>query len=408
MRKLKYIDLFAGCGGLSDGFEQTKQYECVAAVEWAKAPCNTFISRLKNKWGHKDAAKRGMCFDIQKTDLLLNGWEGDELYGSGPGLDKLMRKYGKLDLIIGGPPCQAYSVAGRIRDKHGMHRDYRNFLFEAYVRVVKHFKPKLFVFENVPGILSAAPGGVSIVERIRTAFDEIGYEIANNMRGEALLDLKDYAVPQDRKRVVLLGINREAFDKNPKELVREFYANILPRFASKKIKTVRDAIGDMPAFYPTKMDYRQVGRKFSHEPAETVLQGHNTRYHSRRDIKIFHDLAKDIQTGRKFFTIENIKKLYTEKTGKVSSVHKYYVLRWDAPSNTIPAHLYKDGLRHIHPDPDQSRTITPREAARLQSFEDDFCFLGSMGDQYRMIGNAVPPEFARRLALAIKEFLKKS
>ena len=407
MHKLKYIDLFAGCGGLSEGFEQSGLYECIGAVEWEKAPCETLIHRLKTKWKCHDAENRVLRFDIQKTDQLLHGWDKDEAYGSGVGLNRLAHQYGQPDLIIGGPPCQAYSMAGRVRDEHGMHRDYRNFLFEAYVRVVKHFKPQLFVFENVPGILSAAPGGVSIVERIRQAFKEAGYDIVDDLRGLALLDLKDYAVPQDRKRVILIGIRRARAANNSSELLKEFYSSILPRYKGAKSRTVRSAIADLPAFYPAQKDYRDGGRRFSHMPASTSIQGHLTRYHSRRDIKIFHDLALDIQSGKNFFSIERIKELYTQRTVKVSNVHKYYVLRWDSSSNTIPAHLYKDGLRHIHPDPDQSRTITPREAAKLQSFANDFHFFGSMGDQYRMIGNAVPPEFAKRLACAIGDLIKK-
>nr|WP_307838369.1 DNA cytosine methyltransferase [Bacillus sp. TH23] len=92
-------------------------------------------------------------------------------------------------------------------------------------------------------------------------------------------------------------------------------------------------------------------------------------------------------------------------TGKNSNVHKYHVLRWDKPSNTIPAHLYKDGLRHIHPDSTQARTITVREAARLQTFDDDYEFISSAGDNYKMIGNAVPPKFSEKLAEAIEVLL---
>ena len=99
--------------------------------------------------------------------------------------------------------------------------------------------------------------------------------------------------------------------------------------------------------------------------------------------------------------MDALKALYTRETGKISAVHKYYVLRLDQPSNLIPAHLYKDGLRHIHPDPMKARSITVREAAALQTFPLDYEFLGSMGDQYKMIGNAVPPEFATYIADAI-------
>lgn len=125
-------------------------------------------------------------------------------------------------------------------------------------------------------------------------------------------------------------------------------------------------------------------------------------------MEIFRLLAHDIESGRnEYVSTEALKKLYTEKTGKTSNIHKYYVIRWDEQSNLIPAHLFKDGLRHIHPDPKQSRTITVREAARLQTFDDDYDFIGSNMETYKMIGNAVPPRFAKCLAEAVYELLMR-
>ena len=150
-KKIKSIDLFAGCGGLMDGFEQSGKYETLAAVEWEKGPCRNLRNRLRDKWKYKNADDMVLQFDIQRTDELFVGWEDDENYGSSEGLDKLVSAGGGLDVIIGGPPCQAYSIAGRIRDEHNMKNDYRNYLFESYLKVVKKYRPKLFVFENVPG-----------------------------------------------------------------------------------------------------------------------------------------------------------------------------------------------------------------------------------------------------------------
>ena len=124
-------------------------------------------------------------------------------------------------------------------------------------------------------------------------------------------------------------------------------------------------------------------------------------------MDIFRELAFDIESGKnQYSSAEALKKLYTEKTGKESNIHKYNVLKWNEQSNTIPAHLKKDGLRHIHPDSQQSRTITVREAARLQSFDDDFEFSGSMYSDYEMIGNAVPPLFSQKLAEAVYNLIK--
>ena len=118
-------------------------------------------------------------------------------------------------------------------------------------------------------------------------------------------------------------------------------------------------------------------------------------------------LTEDILSGtEKYISSKALIQLYKEKTGKDSKFHKYHVIREDKPSNTIPAHLYKDGLRHIHPDPEQARTITVREAARIQTFDDDFEFLGSRGDQYKMIGNAVPPKFSKVIAEIVYDTLE--
>ena len=177
MNQIKTIDLFAGCGGLMEGFEETGLYETVAAVEWEKAPCENLVERLKTRWKYPNAKERVFRFDIQRTSELLNGWSNDPIYGSSTGLDSLVNnKNDGIDIIIGGPPCQAYSIAGRVRDENAMKNDYRNYLFESYLKVVEHYKPKAFVFENVPGILSAKPDGTPIIDRIIDSFEKASYK----------------------------------------------------------------------------------------------------------------------------------------------------------------------------------------------------------------------------------------
>lgn len=409
MQKLNTIELFVGCGGLLDGFEKSGYFNTMASVEWQKHACNTLINRLKKKYNYLDAEKKVLHFDIQRTEELINGWENDKEYGSNKGLNYHI-KDNLIDVIVGGPPCQAYSVAGRIQDKDGMKNDYRNYLFESYLKVVKVYEPKLIVFENVEGMLTAAPDGEKIVNKIRRGFNEIGFDIINDIRGEALLDLTEFGVPQKRKRVILVGLNRKYFRNSfeNQKILFYFYNNILANYRTKEILNVNDAIGDLPKLYPAERDYKIEGRKFSHQPNKTDINWHIPRYHNKRDIEIFELLAKDIALGdNKFQKSVALKKLYTDKTGKTSNVHKYHVLRRDKPSNTIPAHLKKDGLRHIHPDSEQARTITVREAARLQTFDDDFDFIGSMSQNYEMIGNAVPPVFSYKLALGIFDLLTK-
>ena len=374
----------------------------LAGVEWEKPAVDTLRKRLANKWNYKNVKEKVLHFDIQRTEELLHGYS-DSIYGDSQGLISLIGDL-QLDAIIGGPPCQAYSVAGRIRDENGMHDDYRNFLFESYLNVVKAVKPKACIFENVPGMLSASPGGIPIIERITDAFEESGYAISKNIKQQAVFDLSHFGVPQARKRVIIAAFSREQFDNSP-QLVDDFYQNLKHHIHAYP-KTVEQGIGDLGTFFPSKNPTKKVSHE-KYDETKLYPSDHCPRYHNQRDIKIFRLLAEDIESGElNYISSESLKELYTKMTGKTSSVHKYHVLRKNKPSNTIPAHLYKDGLRHIHPDPKQARTLTVREAARLQAFDDDFEFCGSNGAKYKMIGNAVPPTFAKYIALSLASTLK--
>lgn len=374
MTKLKVIDLFAGCGGLSLGFKKSN-YDICASIEIENAFCQTLEANANKK-------ELILNFDITEEDKYIN---------------RLKCHIGKkIDGVIGGPPCQAYSIAGRINKNNKMHEDPRNFLFESFNNILREFRPNFFVFENVVGMLSAKPYGINVTQQIKNEFINLGYSVSDDFRN-CIFDTSDYGVPQKRKRVIIFGYLNSKNNKS-EEKVEKFYKEMRSR--TTKMKTVKDAIADLPKIFP-----KNISKKISHVSNESFSE-HQPRFHNQRDIKIFKLLAKDIEDGKnKFVTTQALKDIYKKFTGKESKVHKYHVLRWDKPSNTIPAHLYKDGLRHIHPDSSQARSITIREAARLMSFPDDYVLHGSMGDKYKMLGNAVPPVFARVIADTIKEII---
>lgn len=409
--KLTFIDLFAGCGGLSEGFYEQGLHG-LAHVEWETPMVNTLRNRLIKKWYHsvEEAEKAVIHFDIQKTEELLKGsWSEDTIstYGktnasiiAQKGIDGLIGDQ-KVDMIIGGPPCQAYSLAGRAQDPNSMKNDYRNYLFESFVKVVDHYRPKVFVFENVPGILSAKPGDRYVIDRICEAFDKIGYEIRNpQAMSKSIYSSADFGVPQERRRVIIFGV-----DKKSKYSVEDFYASLDKLISTESKKTVRDAIGDMPKFRPLKESYKSGNKNVSHElVGEKVIPLHEARYHNARDIEVFRRWISESMND-----IPNEQKLefYKQVSGRTTNHNKYRSLEWDKPSPTIVSHLYKDGLMFIHPDVEQVRSITIREAALLQTFPMDFEFIGSGAYCFKMIGNAVPVLFAKNIAQAIVDVLEE-
>lgn len=413
MRKYTFIDLFAGCGGLSEGFMQSGRFHSLAHVEWEKPMVNTLRHRLVKTWGYneEDALKDVILFDIQKTDELLNGkWSDDSkiVFGSynnpilvSGGLKKLIGDT-KVNLIIGGPPCQAYSIHGRATDKNSMNDDYRNYLFESFVKVVNAFMPDVFVFENVPGILSAKPGGINVTNRIYEAFQGIGYRIRMPKDlSHSIFDAVNFGVPQYRKRVIILGIRN-----NSEMNLDELYDAIKSQENSFKTQTVRDAIEDFPKIYPLLQPIKIGRRNVSHivkNPMETITQ-HEPRYNSLREIKVFKEW---ITNDMNHYPHKEQTEYYYKITGHKTLYTKYKNLEWDKPSHTVVAHLSKDGMMFLHPDPEQARSITIREAATLMSFPLDYDFLGSNPFCFRMIGNAVPVLFAKGIAKGLVKVLDK-
>lgn len=411
-KKYTFIDLFAGCGGLTEGFLQTGRFEALAHVEWEMPMVNTLRHRLIQKWGHSetDAKQRVVCFDIQKTDELINGnWseETRKIYGNSNadivatrGLRGLIGRK-KLDLIIGGPPCQAYSIHGRATDKNSMQDDYRNYLFESFCKVVDTFQPKVFVFENVRGLLSAKPGGKLVTERIFEAFETIGYEILPPKEiKNALYDASCFEVPQSRPRVIILGVKKGSPIK-----LSDLYQAITTEASKGNALTVRDAIGNLPALRPLDKPIKigRITHSHSDNPDTSITQ-HDARNHGERERLIFKEwVEKDMN----HVSHQQMVNYYYEKTGHKTLYQKYKSLEWNKPAHTIVAHLSKDGYMFIHPDASQERSITIREAACLQSFPLDFEFIASTPYCYKMIGNAVPVNFAKGIAMGLCKELDK-
>lgn len=409
-RKFTFIDLFAGCGGLSEGFLSSGHFVSLAHVEWELPMINSLRLRLVKKWGfsESDAKKDVIHFDIQKTEELLYGnWSEEAKLSYGSANDPTVIEKGltgligdsTVDFIIGGPPCQAYSIHGRAQDKDGMNNDYRNYLFESFVKVVDAFKPNFFVFENVPGMLSAHPGGVKVTDRIYQAFTSIGYTIKSPIElKDCIFNALDYGVPQERKRVILIGLPKDS------ELNLDVIYSAIKACSSKgSVKTVKDAIGDFPPLYPLDKPIKAGRKNISHTSNPNPLYSqHEARYLCLRDIGVYR---RWVTEGLNSLSQKEKINFYFNVTGHKTLYAKYKSLEWNKPAQTVVAHLCKDGHMFIHPDASQARSITIREAATLMSFPLDYDFLGSNAMCYKMIGNAVPVLFAEGIANGIVKAL---
>lgn len=408
MKNINVIDLFAGAGGLSEGIMQAGNMNILAHVEWEMPMVKVLRRRLEQAWGdtRKEAEEKVIHFDVQKTDELLYGLPSDSAYcNSNSNIFNQKGIHGLLgsndvDVIVGGPPCQAYSLVGRAQDKDSMKKDYRNYLFMSFAKIVDNLKPKVFVFENVPGILSAKPHGINVTEEIYRAFSDINYEILSpdRLKG-AVFDTVCFGVPQTRRRVVIFGVRKDSGIK-----LEDLYTTLRSYENYDKVLTLRDAIGNFPKIYPLNNIERIHGKNKSHQDVKSEMSFHCARYVSESNQKIFYewvtDKLNDLSTEQKL-------DYYYSKTGHKSHHPKYRSLDWDKPSPTLVAHLYKDGYMFIHPDASQKRSITVREAATLMSFPYDYEFPVSETSAFKMIGNAVPVSFAKYIGLTLKKVLSQ-
>ena len=396
LMKYNFIDLFAGCGGLSEGFYQ-EGFEPLLHLEIDSIACKTLKTRMRYyKYDEDTINKVVMCEDITKDSIIAE-------------MEKRIKN--KVDIIIGGPPCQAFSSAGRAQDPNSMNNDPRNYLFENYLKILNHFEPKIFIFENVKGLLTAKPQGVNIFKLIMSKMEET-YNIVHDPK-ILLLNAVNYGVPQMRERLIIIGVKKDIdYDVSEiyKLIKKTHYTPGKEKKTLNKFVTVHEAIFDLPKLLPGEgteiiefkencwNDYiKKIRKKDFNKLYNHVARNHNDK--DRERYKILREnngwQLKDLQKIRPDLVHHDPKHFGNRYTVQVKNM----------PGRTIVAHLYKDGNLFIHPDSSQERTFTVREAARIQSFPDDFFFEGARTSQFKQVGNAVPPLLARACAKAIKKVL---
>lgn len=395
---INFIDLFAGCGGLTEGF-YSLGYHALAHVEIDHFACETLRTRMRHYNYSEKAIERAVIeADITSSDILS---KIHEAVGSNP-----------VDVIIGGPPCQSFSPLGVAKDENNMENDPRNFLFESYVRILNEFLPQIFVFENVTGILKAVVKKKRIFSLVAKELS-INYKIVTDP-DTIVLDATHYGVPQDRKRVILIGVRKDlpfSAEEVYAAIKKTHYApGDIPAENLRRFVSVREAIDDLPKLkqgegkekssYAKPISQCTEYQKMMRQNYQGPLLYHVARKNNEKDVLRYQAMAKNHWNFLEL--LEYRPDLGHEK--KRVFFNSYKVQWWDKPAKTIIAHLYKDGNQFIHPDYNQGRSITVREAARLQSFPDDFIFEGSRTEQFKQIGNAVPPLLARAIAEAIQSY----
>ncbi len=409
MSKLNYIDLFAGAGGLSEGFIR-EGYHPVAHVEMSNEACATLKTRLafhylvQNKkqktyfsYLHNKIS-RDVLWEIIPNEII-DSVINDEI--SGRTIQNIFKQIDekldakKVDLIIGGPPCQAYSLVGRSRDPNRMEGDKRNYLFRYYAEFLNRYKPEYFVFENVLGLLTA--GNAKYLNEMLELFSELGYSADSQV-----LNAEEYGVLQRRRRVIIIGRKGKAKFHFPKlEMMENTW------------QTKKDLFFDLPALkHGQEMAIAKYTKQINEYLKKTETRNginyttqHITRNHNDRDLEIY-SLAIDkwINQRQRLKYNDIPKRLQTHKN-TIAFLDRYKVVDPIGHSHTVVAHISKDGHYYIYPDKKQVRSISVREAARIQSFPDNYFFEGGRTAAFKQIGNAVPPLMAEKIAAAVKYLL---
>ena len=409
-KKLNFIDLFAGAGGLSEGFIVTG-FIPIAHVEMNKYACDTLKTRTcyyylkeNNKLDRYYAYIKGEINQKQLYALIPNDLldtvinvevSNDTIQDIFGRIDSIIEKsnFNEVDVIVGGPPCQAYSLVGRAVDRNGMKDDDRNFLYKQYIKFLKKYSPKMFIFENVPGILTA--NGGKTYKNIIAYFKRVGYEVE-----QKILNAYDFGVLQNRKRVIIVGWKKGS----------EFRYPVFDKIETDAI--VEDILKDLSPIQPgeKKNQYSCNTNKYltwsGIRKCEDVLTLHECRKHNERDRKIYEYVIKAWSEGQIRLKYTDLPESLCTHKNRKAFLDRFKVVAADMPySHTMLAHISKDGHYFIHPDIKQCRSISVREAARIQSFPDNYFFEGPITAIFAQIGNAVPPLMGKEIARKIKKMI---
>ncbi|CEA00567.1 Modification methylase HaeIII [Metalysinibacillus saudimassiliensis] len=406
---MNVLDLFAGAGGLSEGFKQAG-FNIAAHVEIDSNACDTL--RTREAFHYLKSANKLSLYE----DYLLKKINRSELYSQVPKsvLDKVIEEEisaesiptifkridailgtDSIDIVIGGPPCQAYSTAGISRCPNRMQNDPRNYMYLFYKQFLVEYQPRMFLFENVKGILTAKKG--EVFKDLLNVIDEAGYNLEYK-----LLNAKEFGVPQNRERVIIIGWKKE-------------YNFSYPDFSSSSLLTVEEALQNLPkvkageSLTPTKI--KKMGDS-SHPSLQWIMKDnvfltqHIARPNNSIDLEIYRLVVNAWNNKEEILMYNDIPKNLQKHKNTKSFLDRYKSLKPKQASHTVVAHIAKDGHYYIHYDIQQNRSITVREAARIQSFPDNFYFERSRTAAFTQIGNAVPPLMAYKIAKELTPLLK--
>jgi DNA (cytosine-5)-methyltransferase 1 len=359
---IKVVDLFSGVGGVALGLKMAEGFETLLVNDVDEDMCKSFKINFPDY--------NVICDSIANIKF------------------KEVLKNQVIDLVVGGPPCQAYSTSGK-----RFLEDPRAFLYKEYFRCISELKPKVFVYENVKGLLSMANG--DLFKEIISLFASLGYKVQAKV-----LNAANFGVPQERERVIVVGTSQGYEFKYPEPTHRSFIENVSEDLFAKPFTTVSDALSDLPVIGSgeTATKYRSAPQnnyqEYLRKEANKLLD-HSAPKHGDALMSVIRHVP--IGGLKNDIPIE-----YRPKSGYPNS---YGRLWWDRPSTTITRNFgTPSSARCIHPLYD--RALTTREGARLQSFPDHFIFSGSRSKKNLQIGNAVPPLLAYYLAIQLKKTFK--